>query len=244
MHSCRYFDLGCLITAGAAFQFLAQTLRSWLPLFAVTFFVQSFGMVKGQSLDTPPELASDRLDLLAVEESVQASSEKLTVQANTTLSLVVESIFALSVSFQFPLARPREEQSLDIPTVLREKNVCVNSAHQIAHHSTAFTWRSNNDEEVEHDENKPTRPIVTGVKGEAAAFQAFAMCYLNANRKGRDGVTIATGSHQKWLDNQRQRGSKVELIDICMAALKFFGDRAADLHGLLFRTLQQAVLPS
>lgn len=43
----QIFDLGILLTLGAVFQLLSQILRCWrppFPLFAVTFFLQSFGM--------------------------------------------------------------------------------------------------------------------------------------------------------------------------------------------------------
>jgi len=46
-HICQYLDLGILLALGAALQLLAQVLRCWLPpfpLFAATFFIQSFGM--------------------------------------------------------------------------------------------------------------------------------------------------------------------------------------------------------
>ncbi|KAJ9662802.1 hypothetical protein H2198_001254 [Neophaeococcomyces mojaviensis] len=46
-HLCQHFDLGVMLAMGAALQLIAQVLRSWqppFPLFAVTFFLQSFGM--------------------------------------------------------------------------------------------------------------------------------------------------------------------------------------------------------
>lgn len=46
-HLCQYLDLGVMLTIGAVLQLLAQVLRSWsppFPLFAITFFFQSFGM--------------------------------------------------------------------------------------------------------------------------------------------------------------------------------------------------------
>lgn len=62
---------------------------------------------------------------------------------------------------------------------------------------------------------------MAGVEGERVGFRAFKMCYMNANRKGDNGVTIAIGFHQKWLENQRQQGSSIELIDVYCNALKF-----------------------
>lgn len=68
------------------------------------------------------------------------------------------------------------------------------------------------------------------------------MCYVNANRKGDDGVTIAIGFHQKWLEHQRRQGSSIELIDVYCDALKFCADNNKDLHQLTFGDLQKAVM--
>lgn len=68
------------------------------------------------------------------------------------------------------------------------------------------------------------------------------MCYVNANRKGADGVTIAIGFHQKWLAQQRQQGSTIELIDVYCNALKFCAENHADLQELSFGDLQEAIM--
>jgi hypothetical protein len=83
---------------------------------------------------------------------------------------------------------------------------------------------------------------VAGIKDEKVAMRAFKMCYVNANRKGENGVHVAIGLHQKWIEEQRQRGCKVELIDIFCEALKFCADNNASLQQLSLRDLQQAVL--
>lgn len=97
---------------------------------------------------------------------------------------------------------------------------------------------------MEHeDAESGARQLVAGVKDEKAAIQAFKMCYVNANRKGADGVTIAVGFHQKWLQDQRDRGCKIELMDIFCGALKFCADNHASLQELSLEDLQKAVLP-
>lgn len=45
-HAPKYFDVGALLTIGAALQLLSQALRAWQPpfgLFAVTFFITALG---------------------------------------------------------------------------------------------------------------------------------------------------------------------------------------------------------
>jgi hypothetical protein len=84
--------------------------------------------------------------------------------------------------------------------------------------------------------------LIAGVKGEKVAFRAFKMCYLNANRKGDEGVTIAIGFHQKWLEDQRRQGSKIDLIDVYCNALKFCADNNEGLQKLSLRDLQKAIM--
>jgi hypothetical protein len=80
------------------------------------------------------------------------------------------------------------------------------------------------------------------VKGEKVAVRAFKMCYVNANRKGDEGVTIAIGFHQQWLEEQRRQGSSIELIDVYCNALNFCAENNADLHRLSFKDLQEAIM--
>lgn len=87
------------------------------------------------------------------------------------------------------------------------------------------------------------RQLVADVKDERVAIQAFKMCYVNANRKGADGVTLAVGFHQKWLQDQKDRGCQIELMDIFCGALKFCADNHANLQELSLEDLQKAVLP-
>ena len=68
------------------------------------------------------------------------------------------------------------------------------------------------------------------------------MCYVNANRKGDEGVTISIGFHQKWLAEQRRQGSSIELIDVYCNALKFCADNNENLHKLSLGDLQKAVM--
>ena len=68
------------------------------------------------------------------------------------------------------------------------------------------------------------------------------MNYVIANRKGDNGVTIAIVFHQRWLDSQRPRGSRIELIDVYCDALKFCADNNADLHKLSLADSQKAVM--
>ena len=62
---------------------------------------------------------------------------------------------------------------------------------------------------------------MTGTKDEKAAIRAFKMCYVNANRKGENSVHVAIGADQKRIGEQRQRGRKVEVVDIFCEALRF-----------------------
>lgn len=64
-----------------------------------------------------------------------------------------------------------------------------------------------------------------------------------SNRKGESGVVVAIGFHPRWLDEQRRRGSKIELIDIFSDALKFCAENSDGLHELSMRDLQKVVLP-
>jgi hypothetical protein len=80
------------------------------------------------------------------------------------------------------------------------------------------------------------------VKGEKVAFRAFKMCYVNANRKGDEGLTIAIGFHEQWLAEQRRQGSSVELIDVYCNALEFCAKNGADLHKLSLGDLQDAIM--
>jgi len=83
---------------------------------------------------------------------------------------------------------------------------------------------------------------VAGIKDEKAAIRAFKMCYVNANRKGENGVHVAIGMHQQWIEEQRQQGCKVELVDIFCDALKFCAENNASLERLSLKDLQQAIL--
>jgi hypothetical protein len=114
----------------------------------------------------------------------------------------------------------------------------------IANHSAAFTWRFHDDDEPEEQVETGTDPsqLIAGVKSEKVAFRAFKMCYVNANRKGDEGVTIAIGFHQKWLKDQRRQGSSVELIDVYCDALEFCAENHANLHKLSFEDLQKGVM--
>jgi hypothetical protein len=113
----------------------------------------------------------------------------------------------------------------------------------IANHASAFTWRFKDDRD---EQGAPTEgssiQLVAGVKSEKVAIRACKMCFVNANRKGENGITVAIGIHQKWLNQQKTRGCKVELIDIFCDALKFCADKNASLQTLSLRDLQQAIL--
>jgi hypothetical protein len=118
-----------------------------------------------------------------------------------------------------------------------------NNTVDIANHSAAFTWRFHDDEHEQQSEtgSDPSQ-LIAGVKSEKAAFRAFKMCYVNGNRKGDNGVTIAIGFHQKWIEDQRRQGSRIELIDVYCDALKFCADNNADLHKLSLADLQKAIM--
>ena len=109
----------------------------------------------------------------------------------------------------------------------------------IAHHSTAFTWRFNNDGEASKD-NK-TAPLLTTVKDEKMAVRAYKMCFVNANRKGPNGVTVEMGFQRQWVEDRRRMGCRVELMDVFTGALKFFAERAGNVQGLSWADLETVV---
>ena len=116
-----------------------------------------------------------------------------------------------------------------------------NSTASIANHSAAFTWRFQDGDDVGTD---GVGQLIAGVKAEALAIRASKMCLANANRKGIDGVNVAIGFHQQWLDDQRRRGSNIELIDIYVDALRFLAEKHEDLERLSLDDLQKAVMRS
>lgn len=63
------------------------------------------------------------------------------------------------------------------------------------------------------------------------------------NFKGENGVIVAIAFHPQWLDEQKQRGSKVKLIDIFSDTLKFCAENNDGLHKLSLDDLRKAVLP-
>jgi hypothetical protein len=118
-----------------------------------------------------------------------------------------------------------------------------NNTIDIANHSAGFTWRFNDDDEPqESSTDGEPKQLIAGVKEEKAAFRAFKMCYVNANRKGDDGLTIAIGFHEQWLEEQRRQGSSVELIDVYCNALEFCAKNSAELHKLSLGDLQDAIM--
>ena len=122
-------------------------------------------------------------------------------------------------------------------------NKTQNNTVDIAKYATAFTWRFVDDGEQQDAAIKGrARQLVAAIKDEKVSVLACKMCSVNANRKGENGVHVAIGMHQKWIEEQRQQGCKVELIDIFCDALKFCADNNASLQKLCLRDLQQAVL--
>lgn len=65
---------------------------------------------------------------------------------------------------------------------------------------------------------------------------------MNANRHGQDGVTVAIGFHEKWPEEQKSNGCKIELIEICIKALRFVAENNSKLQDLSFGDLGAAVL--
>jgi hypothetical protein len=155
-----------------------------------------------------------------------------------------------------PVSGRTHFQHFKAMTQLREPKTCVVSTGQdthnvrgptdtsqhntleIANHAASFTWRFNDD----GDEQESADGLIAGITDEQVALRACKTCFVNANRKGANGVAVAIGFHQKWLDEQKRKGCTVELIDIFCEALKFCADNNASLQNLSLRDLQQAVL--
>ncbi|PPJ57874.1 hypothetical protein CBER1_00016 [Cercospora berteroae] len=126
-------------------------------------------------------------------------------------------------------------------TQIRERKICLNEMDRLACHTAAFTWRFHNDMEDEFSSADNDGPLITGVKAEAMSMRAFHMCFVNANRHGQDGVTVAIGCHEKWLEEQKSNGCKVELVEICIKALRFVAENNSKLQELSFEDLRAAV---
>ncbi|KAH9909149.1 hypothetical protein F4778DRAFT_776311 [Xylariomycetidae sp. FL2044] len=128
-------------------------------------------------------------------------------------------------------------------TQLGENRICVSNTAEIANHSAAFVWRFNDDKDEDpvKDAGSSPKKLVAGIKGEKLAFRAVKMCYVLGTRKGAEGVQVAVGFHQKWLDDRRRRDCKVELIDVLSRALKFCAENHGSLEKLSLHDLQSAV---
>ena len=133
----------------------------------------------------------------------------------------------------------RGEYGLDTSSVRSLTDTSQHNTLSIANHSASFTWRFNDD----GDEQQPAAgELIAGIKDEQVSLRACKMCFVNANRAGENGVAVAIGFHQKWLDEQKRLGCTVELLDIFCNALKFCAEKNASLEKLSLRDLQQAVL--
>lgn len=84
-------------------------------------------------------------------------------------------------------------------------------------------------------------PLITGIKAETMSTRAFRMCFVYPNRHRQDGVTVAIGFHEKWLDEQRSNGRKVETVEIHINALRFVAQNNSKLQELSFKYLRALV---
>jgi hypothetical protein len=122
-------------------------------------------------------------------------------------------------------------------------DISQNNTLDIANHTASFTWRFNDDgDEQQAGTQGSADQLVAGIKDEQVSIRACKMCFANANRKGENGVAIAIGFHQKWLEEQKRKGCTAELVDVFCDALKFCAEKNASLEKLSLRDLQQAVL--
>jgi len=129
------------------------------------------------------------------------------------------------------------------PYARSHADISQDNTVNIADNAASFTWRFNDD----GDEQRPsaqggTDQLIAGVKDESVSLRACKMCFANANRKGKNGVSVAIGFHQQWLDEQKRKGCTIELVDIFCKALRFCAENSDELQKLSLRDLQQTVL--
>ncbi|CAK1359052.1 Peroxisomal-coenzyme A synthetase [Cercospora beticola] len=227
--------LGDMQSVNAPFRDLTVVLDMTLPLVVEAVFSLSLALWLSQrdSVFTSGSVVYDR----AVSLRTIGDGERL------------DSVRAVTGSYQpQPLVLDLAARDLwtyllhfKAMTQIRERKICLNEMDRLACHTAAFTWRFHNDVEDESSSADNDGPLIAGVKAEAMSMRAFHMCFVNANRHGEDGATVAIGFHEKWLDEQRSNGCKVELVEICIKALRFVAENNSKLQELSLEDLRAAV---